>query len=140
MQASGRVLVIDNGLGLTETAHEAARLSSWEPVFAADRGEAVKKLLTEDPEVIVLGFLQPQGESFRVHRHLKENPETAQIPQIVIDASPEERAIKGWRKGDGLLMEAEEYLWQPVAPEELAGVVGRILARNKVADTVQSHR
>ena len=136
MQTVGRVLVIDNGLGLAETVGEAAEFSPWEMALATNRNEAVKRLLTEDPEVIVLGFLRPQGESFRLHRQLKENPETAHVPQVIVDATPEERATKGWRKGDGLLMEAEEYLCQPVSPQELARVVDRIRARSRVADAV----
>ena len=78
MHAAGKVPAVSNGLGLAETAREAAELSSWELVLAANRGEAVKKLLTEDPEIIVPGFLQPQGETFRTHRQLKEDPETAE--------------------------------------------------------------
>lgn len=136
MQGKAKVLVIDNGLGLAETARGAVESSPWELVLAASRGEIAGKVLTEDPEVIVLGYLEPQGETFRIHKQLKENPETAHIPQVVIDAAPEERATKGWRKSEGMLMEAEEYLCQPVGPEELGKVIERILARSQVADMV----
>ena len=78
MQSAGKVLAINNGPGLAETAGEATELSSWELVLAANRDEAVKELLTGGPEAIVLGFLQPHDGTFRTRRQLKEDPETAE--------------------------------------------------------------
>jgi len=136
MQTEGKVLVIDSGLALAETARDAAGSSSWEIMLAHDRDEAVNRARIEGPEVIILGYLEPQGEAFRVHRELKQNRGTADIPQVVIDVAPEEQAARGWRKSEGLVMDAEEYLCQPVDPQELGRVVRGILARARVADAV----
>ena len=136
MRTEGKVLVIEDGQELTGIITEAARFSTWEFVFASGQAEMTLRLQTERPEIIVLGYLEPRGESFRVHKQLKENPETADIPQIVIDVSPEEQLTRGWLKSEGLRMDAEEYLSQPVTPEELGEIIERILARVKVTDAI----
>jgi CheY-like chemotaxis protein len=136
MQEKAKVLVIDNGLGLAETTREAAESSTWEATLASGEKEALAKALDDGVGVIVLGYLAPQGESFRVHRLLKEDPETADTPQVIVDAAPEEKATKGWRKNEGLMMDAEEYLCAPVTPEALARAVDRVLARSEVAGAV----
>ena len=136
MRSEGKVLVIDNGSGLTSTVQDAASFSAWEYVTASEQKEAMIKALAEQPEVIVLGYLEPRGTSFKLHEQLKENPETADIPQVVVDVAPEEQATRGWRKNEGILMDAEEYLCQPLTPKELGEVVERILARVKVTDAI----
>ena len=136
MQSEGKVLVIDNGSGLTGTVQEAARFSTWEYFIISEQKEIMKLVLAERPEVIVLGYLEPRGTSFKIHEELKENSETSTIPQVVVDVAPEEQATRGWRKNEGILMDAEEYLCQPLTPKELGEVVERILARVKVTDAI----
>ena len=67
MQSEGKVLVIDNGSGLTSTVQEAARFSTWEYFIISEQKEIMKMVLAERPEVIVLGYLEPRGTSFKVH-------------------------------------------------------------------------
>lgn len=136
MQSEGKVLVIDNGLELASTVRDAARFSTWEYITASEQKEAMMKVLAERPEVIVLGYMEPRGTSFKVHILLKENDDTADIPQVVVDVAPEEQAARGWRKNEGILMDAEEYLCQPLTPEELGEVIERTLARVKVTDVI----
>jgi CheY-like chemotaxis protein len=136
VQAQRRVLVVDGGLELAEIATKAGEFSSWNVVLASERDEAITKALTGNPDLIILGYLEPQGEAFHLHRQLKENPMTKDIPQVVVDVAPEERPSKGWQKNEGLSMEAEDYLCQPISPPELAQIVDEILADTKVVDGV----
>jgi len=136
MHGKSKVLLIDSGKALAEAAHEAAEAAGWDLSVAIEKADAALKAVTEEPEVIVLGYLDPQGEAFRLHKRLKANPNTADIPQVVVDVAPEEQAAHGWRKGEGLVMEAEEYVCQPVNASALVRIVGGILARTRVSDTV----
>jgi len=136
MQREVKVLVIDNGMGLGNIISDASKFSSWEYVIASGQEEAMMHVHAEQPEIIILGYIEPRGTSFKIHEQFKENPETANIPQIIIDVAPEEQATRGWRKSEGLLMEAEEYICQPVTPEELGEIIERILAKVKVTDFI----
>jgi DNA-binding response OmpR family regulator len=127
-------MVIDKEAELTRTAVKASELSSWELAVATDTAQALKLAATEQPAVIILGYLEPQGEAFRLHRRLRENAETANIPQVVIDVAPDEQLQKGWRKADGLRMDAEDYLCLPISPSEMAKAIDDVAVLNKVLD------
>jgi CheY-like chemotaxis protein len=136
MPGEKKVIVIDKAAELTGIAQEAAELSSWELIFATDAAQARKLTASECPAVIVLGYLEPQGEAFRLHKQLRENPETGSIPQVVVDVASDEQLQKGWRKADGLRMDAEYYLCLPISPSELVKVVDDVAALNEVINVV----
>lgn len=136
MTRGKKVLVVDNGLELIEVAQKAAELSAWELTTASKAGEAVEKALSEKPEVIILGYLEPRGEAFRLHRWLRENPKTGDIPQVIVDVARSEQLAKGWRKDEGLKMDAEQYLCLPLGPHELGTVIDGVTAITEVLDVV----
>jgi len=49
------------------------------------------------------------------------------VPVIVIDAPDEKRELKGWRRDEGMRMEAEDYMAKPVEAEALTGALDRVL-------------
>ena len=136
MPACKRVIVVDKETKLTRIAQEAAELSSWELTVATRIAQALKLAASEHPAVVILGYLEPQGEAFRLHRRLRENSKTGKIPQVVVDVAPDEQLQKGWRNADGLRMDAEHYLCLPISPSELAKVVNDVTAVNKVPKTI----
>jgi len=136
MERAYRVLVVDTGPEFVKVARKAAELSSWELFLASEREEGIRKAVSESPDLIIVGYLEPQGEAFQLHRHLNENPETVDIPQVVIDVMPRERLSKGWQINEGLKMEAEDYLCQPITPAEFAEIVNGILSETRVVGTV----
>ena len=136
MPGAKKVIIVDKGTKLTGIAQEAAGLSSWELTFATDTAQALKLAAIESPAVIILGYLEPQGEAFRLHKQLRETPQTESIPQVVVDVAPDEQLQKGWRKADGLRMDAEYYLCLPISPDELAKVVDGVAALNEVINVV----
>ena len=131
MPEDKRVILVDKETELTGIAQEAAELSSWELTVATDTAQARQLIAGEQTEVIILGYLEPQGEAFRLHRRLKENSRTENIPQVVVDVAPDEQLKKGWRKADGLRMDAEDYLCLPITPAELAKAINDVAALNK---------
>ena len=136
MPSGKRVIVVDKDTELTRIAKEAAELSSWELTVATGLAQALKLAASEHPAVIILGYLEPQGEAFRLHRRLRENSETGNIPQVVVDVAPDEQLQRGWRNADGLRMDAEHYLCLPISPSELAKVVDDVAALNEVLNIV----
>ncbi len=135
MARGNKILMIGKGPELVGVAQKAAEFSSWQLVLAAERKDAILKALGENPEVIILGYLEPQGEAFNLHKQLKENPKTKGVPLVVVDVSPEEQSGKGWRKFEGIDMEAEDYLCEPVDPLKLASCVEVLLSQTKTTIT-----
>lgn len=136
MSVGKKVMVVDKGKELTEITQKAAELSSWELTIATNTKQALELAASESPGIIILGYLEPQGEAFRLHKQLRENPETGNIPQVVVDVAPDEQLQKGWRKADGLRMDAEHYLCLPISPPELAKVVEDVATLNEAIGVV----
>ena len=79
------------------------------------------------PSLMVIGYLEPRGESFRLHRQIREDRQLCRIPLLVVDVHPNEHSRKGWRRHEGMQMDAEGYMSRPVALQELQAEVKRIL-------------
>lgn len=121
-----RILVVDSEPDFVKTVREALN-SSHEISAASTRKEGLNKAKRETPHMVILGYLEPRGDAFKLHKELRETLVTKNIPLLVVDVSPEEHTRKGWRRKEGMHMDAEDYISRPVKPAELAELVGGIL-------------
>jgi len=126
METRPRILVVDAEPGFIETAKKAFA-DSFELLLASSLKQGLDKARKEHPDLIVVGYLEPRGTSFEVHRRLREGQPTKDIPLVVVDVRPEEHSRKGWNRDEGLHLDAEDYIARPVAPTELRETVDRVL-------------
>ncbi len=84
-------------------------------VQSAYRGKEVFKLLEEQkPDLIILDVMMPQMDGLEVLTRLKENPDTASIPVILLTALvQQENIIEGYKTG------ADYYISKPFSPTQL---------------------
>ena len=121
-----RILVIDDELNFVEALRMTLEAKSYQVITATSKAEAQEKL-RDKPALVVLGTLTPAGQAFSLHNWLKQHPGYKDVPLLVIDARPEERLIKGWRKFEGMQLEAEDYVIKPIEPVSLALRIQRLL-------------
>jgi DNA-binding response OmpR family regulator len=123
-----KVLVVDRDSNFVRMAQQALG-DFCEVSVASTRVEALGKTGRKSPDMVILGYLEPRGDAFRLHKELRENPETNRIPILVVDVRPEEHLRKGWRREEGMQMDAKDYVSRPIKPAELKELVGEILER-----------
>lgn len=128
MERRPKILVMDTDPQFVEMIRSTFGLC-FEVVSALDRREGLAKARKNVPDLIIIGYLKPRGTAFQVHKELRQDPATQGIPQVVVDVCPEEHYRKGWRRDEGLQMEAEDYLTRPVATTDLWESVARIWQR-----------
>ncbi|GAI14102.1 unnamed protein product [marine sediment metagenome] len=121
-----RILVVDSESDFIKTVREALN-SSYKVSAASTRKEGLDKAKRETPHMVILGYLEPRGDAFKLHKELRETLVTKNIPLLVVDVNPQEHARKGWSREQGMQMKAEDYISRPVEPAELAELVGGIL-------------
>lgn len=121
-----RILIVGSELGFITEARKALE-ASYEVSVASSKAEGLEKAKRESPDLIIIGYLEPRGDSFKLHKELRREIATRNIPLLIVDVRPEEHSRKGWRLDEGMQMEAEGYLTQPVDPNELREEVARIL-------------
>ena len=113
-----KILVIDDEPSFVEALRKTLESHFFE-VCTAQSGEQCKEMLKKEPQAIVLCNIRPRGEAFKLHRWIKQHPRYREIPLFVIDSPPEKAISEGWRRDQGLLMEAEDYDTKPVEPSVL---------------------
>jgi len=128
MDKNTKILIIDSEYSFIATTQNTLK-SSFEVELATSAKEGLDKATKECPEVIILGYLEPRGTSFELHKELRENPVTKNIPIIVVDVRPEEHSRKGWKRQEGLHMYADDYMSRPVEPAELMTTIDGVLRR-----------
>jgi len=124
-----QVLIVDDEPDFVLALQNALKSEMCEVVAADSKTQAQQALKTMSPDLVILGTLSPRGEAFSLHQWLRENPKTRDLPIVVIDATPEKQLIKGWRRDEAMLMEAEDYIAKPIEPGALAARTQTILDR-----------
>jgi DNA-binding NarL/FixJ family response regulator len=123
------ILIVDDEPDFVLALGNALKNETCEVLTAASKTQAQQAIKTTSPDLLILGTLSPRGESFSLHQWLRENPMTKDLPIVVIDAPPEKQLIKGWRRDEAMLMDAEDYLAKPIEPSALAARTQTILDR-----------
>ena len=129
MEIKARILIVDDEPEFVETLSAVLQVNSYEVLATDDRAKAQKIVKTERPDTVVVGTITPRGDACLLCRWLKYSSGVGDLPVIVVDAPPERQATKGWRKWEGLAMEAEDYLMKPVNPEALATIIIGLLEK-----------
>ena len=129
MQGKIKVLIVDDDTvftgGLRQTLEEKNYL-----VAIANSMESARDLTwSSRPDMVVLGTIMPRCDMFRFHQWLKHTLHLCEIPLLVINAHPQQQLTRGWRKEEGMQMEAEEFLCKPIGPEALLPRIEKLLDR-----------
>jgi phosphate regulon transcriptional regulator PhoB len=91
---------------------------------AASGPEALARVRTAAPDLIVLDLMLPEMNGLEVCRRLRGDPSTAAIPIIMLTAKADEvdRVV-------GLELGADDYVAKPFSPKELVARVRAVLRR-----------
>jgi DNA-binding response OmpR family regulator len=103
-----RVLVVEDERDLNELVTFNLQRNGFEVISAFNGNDALERVRTESPDLIVLDIMLPGIDGTEVTRHLKGDPKTAQIPIIMLTARSEETDVVV-----GLKLGADDYVTKP---------------------------
>lgn len=127
MKTQERILVIDDEPEFLEALRVTLEAKSYRVSTAGSKTQAQELIRGGEFDAVVLGTITPRGDAFAFHQWLKHDPRTKDLPLLVIDAPPEKQLIKGWRRDEGMQMEAEDYVTKPIEPSMLVPRIQRLL-------------
>ena len=121
-----KILIVDDESDFIDSFRMTMKAHSNEVIATSSKAEAQEKM-SENPDIVIVGTIGPSGEAFSLHKWLKAHPQYKDIPLLVLDAKYEDRLEKGWRKFEGMQLEADEFLTKPIEPALLVPRIQNLL-------------
>ena len=125
--SSPTILVVDDEPNIVELVRLYLRSEGYQVESARDGREALEKVATIHPSLVVLDLMMPDLDGWEVTRRLREND--ARTPIIMLTAKGDDAD-----KIVGLDMGADDYLAKPFNPRELVSRVKAVLRRTQEPD------
>ncbi len=117
-----RVLIVDDNAVSRELLRQVLK-NCCEEVLEASRGdEALERIDSEHPDLVLLDLEMPGADGFAVLRQLKRDPQFAGLRVVAVTA----RAMQGDREAV-LTAGFDGYITKPINAAELREYVGRLL-------------
>lgn len=126
METKRRILVVDDERGLAKIIRLNLEQDGFEVVEANNGKEAMEKLRTTLPDLILLDVMMPDMDGFTVLKMIREIGGT---PVIMLTAKGQEDD-----KVKGLELGADDYVTKPFSPRELTSRIRAVLRRGNYAE------
>lgn len=117
-----KILVVDDEPKIRRIVEQSLRKDAYRVIHACDGKEAIQKIDTEQPDLIVLDLMMPEMDGFEVCRMMRSRGDNT--PVIILTAKDElEDKAMGFNLG------VDDYVTKPFSPSELALRVKAVLRR-----------
>ena len=126
------ILVVDDNHQNLELIQAYLEDVECETVSAHDGLEALEVVAKKKPDLVLLDVMMPKMSGFEVCRRLKNNPETSDIPVIMVTALNEFGDIER-----GIDSGTDDFVSKPVNRLELLTRVKTMLKLKHLSDTLQ---
>jgi two-component system phosphate regulon response regulator PhoB len=131
-----RILIVEDEEPLVMLLRYNLQAEGYVVDSAGNGEEAELKLAEEVPDLVVLDWMIPNVSGIELCRRLRANPETAQLPIIMLTARGEET-----ERVRGLATGADDYIVKPFSVPELVARIRALLRRaapERIASTLRA--
>jgi len=127
-----RVLVIDDEPHVVTYLETLLQDNGYETCSAANGSEGMDRVKSDRPDLVCLDISMPEQSGIKFYRNLKEDPELASIPVVVVtavtgkggDPEPFRRFLSTRRQ----VPPPEAFFPKPIERQEFLDTVARILS------------
>lgn len=122
-----KVLMIEEDRFLRKIYKNKLTLADFEFIEATNGEEGLNKVISEEPDLVLLDLILPRKNGFDVLIEMKKNKKTKGIPVIIFSNLSQDSDIKR-----GLALGAQEYLIKPeITLSEVVNKVKEWLAKTQ---------
>ena len=131
--AKGKILVVDDEIYIVHILDFSLGIEGYEVITALDGEQALAKVAEDKPDLIVLDIMMPKLDGYETCKALKQNPETHDIPVILLSAKGRNVDQKvGFEVG------ADDYITKPFSPRKLVERINSILGQTSRQDAARA--
>ncbi len=124
-ETSKSILLCDDDLTLREMYGERLKAEGFTVDLAKDGEEGLQKATSDHPNVILLDVMMPKMNGLDVLKKLKEQPETKDIPVIILTALIQDR-----EKMESITRGADDYIVKSEAmPGDVIAKIHKVLEK-----------
>ena len=128
LQAAFKALIATDDAALTSVEHSALKQLHFQAVTAHDDGEMLHSIREEKPDLVILDAALPGAGALEACRKLRQDPDTADIPIIMVTASGD-----NMQKVEALETGADDCVTKPLRVEVLVAHI-KAVARRALPD------
>lgn len=126
MDQGAKVLVVDDEPNVLRSLVQYLTIEDFHVETASNGVEALEKVQSFSPELILLDVMMPGMDGFEVLDKVKEMPGHSQTPIIMLTAKDQSNdVLKGYQSG------ATSYLVKPFNLDELVETINQTLTESK---------
>lgn len=119
-----KILIVDDELDTLLPLKRALEIEDFNVIEAQDGIEALERVRSENPDLILLELMLPKLNGFEVCQRLKQDEATSSIPIIMLTAKSETSD-----KVEGIEIGADDYVTKPFDLDELKARIKAVLRR-----------
>ena len=117
-----KILIVDDSSTILMMEKFILRNDPYVLITATDGEEAVRKAVTDQPDLILLDVIMPRMNGFEACRLIRENEASKHIPIIMVTTRGEAANVEtGWLSG------CTDYVTKPINATELLAKVRNLL-------------
>jgi DNA-binding response OmpR family regulator len=128
---ASRVLLCDDEAHIRRAAEIKLTNAGYEVSTASDGQEAWEKIQAHPPDILVTDLQMPRMDGLELSRRVRETPETAHLPVLMLTAKGFELAHLELAEKCGVLA----VLPKPFSPRELVRYIDTLLRGEAIAGT-----
>jgi twitching motility two-component system response regulator PilH len=117
-----KILIVDDSPTELTLMGNPLREAGYMVVTAIDGEDAINKVVSESPDLVVLDVVMPKKNGFQVCREIRTRLAKPDLPVIML-TTKNEASDKFW----GLKQGANEYMAKPFSSQDLLSTVKRLL-------------
>jgi phosphoserine phosphatase RsbU/P len=129
-----RILIVDDEPLNVDYLQQELEGPEFHLLTASSGREALERVASESPDLVLLDIMMPVMDGFEVLRRLKASAETRSLPVIIISAASDVSSVV-----KGIQLGAEDYLPKPFQPTLLRARINSSLENKRLHDLEQTY-
>ena len=117
-----RILIVDDELEMVEMETVRLKASGYEVTAAYDGPSGLKQVKFLQPDLVILDIMLPQMDGYQVCERLKKDPQSQNIPIILVSAMDQKYDTNLGKK-----VGADFYFTKPFEPVALLAKIRELL-------------